>query len=54
MFQILLGNTNVKDVVRNYLDPTIMARYIRVHPGYDPNNQACMRLELYGCVVGGL
>ncbi len=41
-------------VVRHYLDPTIIARYIRVHPGYDLGNNACMRLELYGCVVGGL
>ncbi len=44
-------------VVRHYLDPTIIARYIRVHPGYDKGNNTCMRLELYGCAgsaVGGL
>ena len=54
MFQILRGNTDVYGVVRHNLDPTIIARYIRVHPGYDPHNHACMRLELYGCVVEGL
>ncbi len=51
MFQILRGNSNVSSVVRHYLDPTIVARYIRVHPGYYPGNNECMRLELYGCVV---
>ena len=54
MFQILKGNTNVHDVVQHNLDPTIIARYIRVHPGYHRENYACMRLELYGCVVEGL
>ena len=51
MFQILKGNINVYGVVRHNLDPTIIARYIRVHPGYYLGNNACMRLELYGCVV---
>ncbi len=54
MFQILRGNTNARYVVRHDLDPTIIARYIRVHPGYDQFNNVCMRLELYGCVVEGL
>ncbi len=51
MFQIFRGNINEYGVVRHDLDPTVVARYIRFHPGYDPKNQACMRLELYGCVV---
>ena len=51
LFQIFPGNTNVSTVVRHDLNPTIMARYIRVHPGYDKGNHVCMRLELYGCVV---
>ena len=51
MFQILRGNTNAYDVVRHNLDPTIMARYIRVHPGYDQSLPVCIRLELYGCVI---
>jgi chorismate mutase len=42
---------NVSTVVTHDLDPTILARYIRVHPGYDTDNLVCMRLELYGCVV---
>ena len=41
-------------IVLHNLDATIEARYIRVHPGYDQGNNACMRLELYGCVVEGL
>ena len=52
LFQIFRGNTEVFNVVRHDLDPIIMARYIRVHPGYATGNNACMRLELYGCVVG--
>ncbi len=44
----------MSDVVGHNLGPTIIARYIRVHPGYDQGNNACMRLELYGCVVEGL
>jgi hypothetical protein len=51
VFQIFSGNTDVSTVVRHELEPTIMARYIRVHPGYDKDNHVCMRLELYGCVV---
>ena len=51
LFQIFPGNKDVSTVVRHDLDPTIMARYIRVHPGYDKGNFLCMRLELYGCVV---
>ncbi len=54
MFQILQGNTNVRNVVRHDLDPTIIARYIRIHPGYYLGKITCMRLELYGCVVKGL
>ena len=50
LFQIFRGNNNVFGVVRHDLDPTIMARYIRVYPGYATGNNACMRLELYGCV----
>ncbi len=38
-------------VVRHDLDPIIVARYIRIHPGYEPHNSVCMRLELYGCVI---
>ena len=54
MFQIFRGNTNTFVVLRHDLDPAIIARYIRVHPGYDSGNNACMRLELYGCVIEGL
>ena len=54
MFQILRGNTNVYGAVRHDLDPKNIARYIRVHPGYDLSRNVCMRLELYGCVVEGL
>jgi hypothetical protein len=52
--QIFPGNKDVSTVVRHDLDPAIMARYIRVHPGYEMRGGAvfvCMRLELYGCVV---
>ena len=41
---------NVSTVVRHDLDSVIMARYIRVHPGYVGQNHICIRLELYGCV----
>ena len=41
----------MKNVVQHHLDPTIIARYIRVHPGYYPTTHVCMRLELYGCLV---
>ena len=51
LFQIFRGNTDVSTIVRHDLDPTIMARYIRVHPGYATGNNVCMRLELYGCVT---
>jgi hypothetical protein len=52
LFQIFLGNKDVSTVVRHDLDPAIMARYIRVHPGYyRMGKNACMRLELYGCVA---
>ena len=50
LFQIFDGNTDVSTVVRHDLDPAIMARYIRVYPGYYIGNIVCMRLELYGCV----
>ena len=43
------GNKNVTSIVANKLDPPIIARYVRVHPGYYKENQACLRLELYGC-----
>ncbi|XP_028411036.1 discoidin domain-containing receptor 2-like isoform X2 [Dendronephthya gigantea] len=49
--KIFRGNTNVKGVVRHELKPSIMARFIRVHPGYKRNFRVCMRLELYGCTV---
>ena len=49
-FQIFSGNKDVSTVVRHDLNFTIMARYIRVHPGYAPNTTICMRLELYDCV----
>ena len=49
VFQIFQGNTNVHKIVRRNLN--IMARYIRIHPGYHtPGSTVCMRLELYGCV----
>ena len=47
--QIFRGNTDSRSVVRHYLDPAIMARYIRVHPGYYTAGVVCLRLELYGC-----
>ena len=46
--EIFQKNTDVSSVVRHALNPAIIARYIRVHPGYYQGNQACMRLELYG------
>ena len=49
LFQIFKGNIDISTVVRHNLDPAIMARYIRVHPGYTAST-VCMRLELYGCV----
>ena len=51
LFQIFQGNTNVSSVVQHDLDPVILARYIRVHPGYYTGNHVCMRLGLYGCVA---
>ncbi|CAB4045513.1 Hypothetical predicted protein [Paramuricea clavata] len=51
LFQIFPGNKDVSTVVRNDLDPAFMARYIRVHPGYNTGANTCMRLELYGCVA---
>ena len=50
VFQIFQGNTNEYEVKRRNLNPEIMARYIRVHPGYT-RGTVCMRLELYGCVA---
>ena len=50
LFQIFQGNTDAFSVVQHSLDPAIMAKYIRVHPGYDTGTNVCMRLELYGCV----
>ena len=40
----------MRSVVRHNLNPATIARYIRVHPGYLKGHQACMRLELYGCL----
>ena len=50
LFQIFQGNKDVFTVARHDLDPAIMARYIRVRPGYYTANQVCMAFELYGCV----
>ena len=50
MFQIFQGNTDVSSVVRHDLNPAIVVRYIRIHPGYEQGDQTCMRLELYGCL----
>ena len=49
VFQIFQGNTDASSVVRHDLVPAIIARYIRVHPGYELGNNVCMRLELYDC-----
>ena len=50
LFQIFKGNTDVSTVVQHFISPSIMARYIKVHPGYYKGTDVCMRIELYGYV----
>ena len=51
IFQVNTNGTHRSSVVRHDLNDAFIARYIRVHPGYNKSNSACMRLELYGCPV---
>ena len=50
VFQIFTGNTDVNTVVESKMVPCIVARYVRIHPGYKLAIQVCLRLELYGCL----
>ena len=54
VFQNFTGNTDVNTVVESKIVPPIVARYVRIHPGYKLAVQVCLRLELYGCLYKGL
>lgn len=46
------GNSNLTDIKKNLLKPSIVARRIRIFPiGYQsfPVHHVCLRAELYGC-----
>lgn len=46
------GNKNINDIEKNVLEPSIIAKRIRIFPtGYQSNpvQHMCLRAELYGC-----
>ncbi|ELT97254.1 hypothetical protein CAPTEDRAFT_48159, partial [Capitella teleta] len=47
---IFEGNTNEIDVVRNYFDPPIQARYLTLRP-LEYKTYSCVRWELYTCQI---
>jgi len=49
--KLFIGNTDINSVVKNFLDPPIEARYIRVLVK-SWHNWPSMRIELYGCIEG--
>ena len=50
VFQNFTGNADVNTVVESKIVPPIVARYVRIHPGYMSGKYVCLRLELYGCL----
>ncbi|KAL9955704.1 hypothetical protein ACROYT_G037064 [Oculina patagonica] len=49
--QVFQGNTDDNSVVINTFNPPIVARFIRLHPGYF-YGLTSLRMELYGCHSG--
>lgn len=52
LHQEFRGNSNLTDIKKNLLKPSIVARRIRIFPtGYQsiPVHHVCLRAELYGC-----
>uniref|UniRef100_A0A2K5DSE6 Coagulation factor V n=1 Tax=Aotus nancymaae TaxID=37293 RepID=A0A2K5DSE6_AOTNA len=49
-FQIFEGNTNTKGHVKNFFNPPIISRFIRVIPK-TWNQSIALRLELFGCDI---
>ena len=55
IWQEFLGNVDQSSVVMQRLIVPVKTRFVRLyvskfHPG--PNQEACMRIELYGCKKG--
>ena len=48
--QELQGNADMDTVVKQELDPPIVARFLRIYPL--DNFEVALRLELYGCAAG--
>ncbi|ELT89822.1 hypothetical protein CAPTEDRAFT_48192, partial [Capitella teleta] len=46
--KIFDGNTQTDVVVRNYFDPPIAARFVKLYP-LQHENYRCMRWEMYTC-----
>ncbi|XP_020893568.1 venom prothrombin activator oscutarin-C non-catalytic subunit, partial [Exaiptasia diaphana] len=45
-----VGNADASSVVKNAINPPIVARYVRVH-SFDYQGAVALRIELYGCVL---
>ena len=45
------GNADKDTVVKQELDPPIVARFLRIYP-LEYHNYPALRLELYGCAAG--
>lgn len=50
--QVFLGNANSNEHVKNFFNPPILSRFIRIVPKTWYRGIA-LRVELYGCDFGG-
>ena len=51
LWQVLLGNKDRNTIVGSILNPSIIARYLRIHPR-EYYIWMSLRFELYGCTSG--
>lgn len=49
-FQIFEGNSNTKGHMKNFFNPPIISRFIRIIPK-TWNQSIALRLELFGCDI---
>ena len=49
--QAFYGNADRNTVVKQELEPPIVARFLRIYP-VKYNGRPALRLELYGCAAG--
>ena len=50
-FQVFIANVDLSSIVKNALQPVIVARFIRIHPK-TWQNHISMRMEFDGCFEG--